>query len=97
MLGKYEESVDGNNILWNVTVNSEDNSHIIICRNGISKTIKIIEDCEFSYKLQKTQVRAAGGASGLFGFINRALTENFMECKAWYVLNYCFFKCRAAA
>jgi hypothetical protein len=60
-----------------------------VTKNGISKTVAI-EDCgsEFVYKLQKTKVKARDGASGLFEYIDRALYEHFMECRAWRILDY---------
>lgn len=82
---------------WSFTVYPEDNYHITVSRNGVVKTVKVITDSEFVYKLQKTQIKARGGAKGLFEFIDKALFEDFMASLAWKVLRHCFFDCKAAA
>ena len=74
---------------------SEDNTHFTVCRNRISKTVMVKKDHEFAFKLQKTQVKAAGGANGLSNFVYKALSENFADCLAWKILNWCFYDCRA--
>ena len=33
------------------------------------KVLKVVPDWEYAYKLQKTQIRAQGGAEGLYNFI----------------------------
>lgn len=81
---------------WSFTVYPEDNNHITVSRDGVVKTVRVITDSEFVYKLQKTQIKANGGAVGLFEFIDKALFENFMSTMAWKVLRYCFFDCKAA-
>lgn len=40
---------------------------------------KIIDDMDYVFKIQKTQVKAEGGAKGLFDRINKSFTEQFME------------------
>lgn len=82
---------------WSFTIYPGDNNHITVCRNGVTKTVKVVEDREFVYKLQKTQVKAIDGANGLFNFIDKALFECFMDSMAWKVLRHCFFDCKAAA
>lgn len=69
-----------------------------VTKNGISKTISI-EDCggEYVYKLMKSRIKARGGASGLFEFIDRALYERFMECHAWRILDYIIDEMKPAA
>lgn len=54
-----------------------------------NRTFKVIKDFEFTYKIQKTQIKASGGINGLYEFIheiNRAdspfnpcVTELFIE------------------
>jgi len=53
------------------------------------KKFKVVNDYEFAYKIQKTQINASGGISGLLKFINEinisdspfnpAVTEMFIE------------------
>lgn len=57
---------------WSFTVYLGDNNHITVSRDGVVKTVRVIADSEFVYKLQKTQVRAKGGATGL-------LIEHYMR------------------
>ena len=44
--------------------------------------IKVKEDHErkYTYKIQKTQIRAINGAAGLVDFIEWAYTDNICEC-----------------
>jgi len=42
--------------------------------------IKVKEDHEFTYKIQKTQIKANNGAAGLVDFIQEAYTLNYCEC-----------------
>ena len=37
--------------------------------NFEKKAIRVVTDCEYTYKAQKTQIRAQGGADGLYKFI----------------------------
>ena len=40
---------------------------------------KIVEDYDYVFKIQKTQIKAMNGAKGLFDRINKSFTEQFME------------------
>lgn len=40
--------------------------------NGRKHFYKVVEDAEFTYRIQKTQVRAINGAKGLLEFCRRA-------------------------
>lgn len=40
---------------------------------------KIVEDYDYTFKIQKTQIKAMNGAKGLFDRINKSFTEQFME------------------
>lgn len=56
---------------------NEDNSFI---RNWY----KVVDDSEYSYKIQRTQIRAINGAKGLFKHFKRCIDEKFaIEC--WVV------------
>lgn len=81
----YVESVD----TFTFAIYPGNNEIMTVTKNGVSKTV-FIEDCgsEYVYKLMKSRVKARGGASGLFEFIDRALFEKFMDCYAWRILNY---------
>lgn len=37
---------------------------------------KVVKDYEFTYKIQKTQIKATGGIEGLYEFINEINTPN---------------------
>lgn len=65
------------------------NNLLTVTKNGASKTV-YIEDCgsEYVFKLLKTKIKANHGASGLFEFIDKALTEKFMDCYAWKILDH---------
>lgn len=82
---------------WSFTVYPGDNKHITVSRDGVVKTVRVVTDSDFVYKLQKAHVRAKGGATELFDFIDKALYEKFMDTMAWKVLKHCFFDCKAAA
>lgn len=47
--------------------------------NGKSVKRKIIDDMDYIFKIQKTQIKAMNGAKGLFDRINKSFTEQFME------------------
>lgn len=79
---------------WSFSVYPGVNNCMTVCRNGVAKTVKVSDDDLNVYKLQKTQVKAIGAASGLFKFLDDALFNGFAECLAWKVLNHCFFSCK---
>ena len=42
---------------------------------------KVVDDSEFTYKIMKTQIKAIGGAYGLYKFFKRNIDDNFaIEC-----------------
>ena len=40
------------------------------------KTFKVVKDYEFTYKIQKTQIKASGGIEGLRKFIDEVNTQD---------------------
>lgn len=60
---------------WIVSTYPGNNNLLSITKDGVSKTFKVVEDMEWSWKIQKTQVRASGGAEGLIKHIIRELPE----------------------
>lgn len=90
----YVESVDH----FTFSTNENSNNLLTVTKNGISKTV-YIEDCgsEYVYKLMKTKIKARDGASGLFEFMDKALTEKFMDCHAWRILDYIMDNMKAIA
>lgn len=90
----YVESVD----TFTFTTYPDNNNLLTVTKNGTSKTVTI-EDCggEYVYKLMKSRIKARHGASGLFEFMDRALTEKFMDCHAWRILDYVMDKMKPAA
>lgn len=78
---------DKDNIV-SVAIYSDNNNIITFTRNGISKTVKVKEDFEYSYKLQKTQIKAVGGARGLYDFIQRHVIDNFAMVYVTRLYNY---------
>lgn len=75
---------------WSFTTYPGDNKTFTVCRNGIVKSINVVDDPEYSYKLTKNKVIAKDGAAGVFKFVDDALYNGFMECLAWKILNHCF-------
>lgn len=51
--------------VYDITINGE-----TITVNG--KRMKVVDDSEFAYRLLKTQIKAIGGAQGLYDWIGRA-------------------------
>lgn len=90
----YVESVDH----FTFTTHKDSNNLLTVTKNGTSKTV-YIEDCggEYVYKLLKTKIKANHGASGLFEFMDEALTEKFMDCHAWRILDYIMDEMKPAA
>jgi len=46
----------------------------LITQSG--KTFKVVKDYEFTYKIQKTQIKASGGVIGLRKFIDEINTKD---------------------
>jgi hypothetical protein len=49
-------------------------NEMLITKNG--KKFKVVKDYEFTYKIQKTQIKASGGINGLHDFINEINTQD---------------------
>jgi len=49
-------------------------NEMLITNNG--KKFKVVKDYEFTYKIQKTQIKAIGGINGLHDFINEINTKD---------------------
>ena len=81
---------------WSFSAHPDNNNILTICRNGISKSVKVKENHEFVYKLQKTQIQGRDGASGVFKFLDDCLSKGFSTCLAWKILNWCFYDCKPA-
>ncbi len=81
----YIKSVD----VFVFSVDSEDNNHLTVVKNGIRKAV-YIEDCgsEYVYKLLKTKIQANHGANGLFDFMEKALDERFLDGAVWSILDH---------
>ena len=65
--------------IWGQQINEGDiyidiENEILITNNG--KKFKVIKDYEFTYKIQKTQIKASGGINGLHDFINEISTKD---------------------
>lgn len=90
----YVESVDH----FTFATHQGNNNLLTVTKNGTSKTV-YIEDCgfEYVYKLLKTKIKANHGASGLFDFMDKALTEKFMDCHAWLILDHIMDEMKPAA
>lgn len=50
--------------------------------------IKVIEDCEYIYKLNKKTIKARGGAAGLKSWIEKCYNDNFCIALANKVVNF---------
>lgn len=73
---------------YTIAIYPQDKNHITISHGDKYATIKIVDDPKYVFKLQKTQIRARGGASGLFNFIDDCLTEKFGESWAWRIIDH---------
>lgn len=56
---------------WTIAIYPYKNDILTISRNGEYKTVRVISDPEWAIKVMKTQVKAIGGAKGLFDFLDR--------------------------
>ena len=73
---------------YTIAIYPHNNDIITITRDGKYKTVKVVECSDFVYKLQKTQIKAIGGATGLFEFIDEHLSEKFAECWAYQIMDH---------
>lgn len=56
---------------WTIAIYPDKNDILTISRNGEYKTVRVISDPEWAVKVMKTQVKASGGAKGLFDLLDR--------------------------
>lgn len=85
MTRRYERE-DGK--MYTIAVYPGNDNAITVTCDGITKTVKVVNDLEFTYKLQKTQIKAKGAAPGLFKFIDESLYNNFGACLAWKIIDH---------
>lgn len=63
--GQIRHELAGEMVInWTIAIYQDD--FLVISRNGEYKTIRVM----------KTQVKAAGGANGLFAYLDRACSKN---------------------
>ena len=74
--------------VYTIAIYPGNNDIITITRDGKYKTVRVIECSDYVYKLQKTQIKAIGGATGLFKFIDDHLSEKFAECWAYTIMDH---------
>lgn len=55
---------------------------------SVKKIIWVEDDIEFTFKLQKTKIRAAGGAAGLVAWMTKRVEQNFAICFVEKILHY---------
>ena len=65
--------------IYEVRYDDSDANTLEFIMNGKSVKRKIIDDMDYVFKIQKTQIKAMNGAKGLFDRINKSFTEQFME------------------
>lgn len=64
--------------------------------NFEKKAFRVVPDFEYCYKLQKTQIRARGGAEGLYNFIKKEIEENEASVFARRIVEYAMDEMREA-
>ncbi len=57
-----------------------------VIHNNVSKTRKVVENREFTYKIQKTQIKAITGMKGFLGFVERANAPECWNSHVYYLL-----------
>lgn len=83
--GQYRHELTGEVVTeWVIGVYPGNNDLFVVGKDGQYKTIKVISDSEYTVKVQRTQVRASGGAVGLFDWLDSACTRS----QAAYEFNY---------
>ena len=60
-----------------IVVKKADNSGLIIWHNGVRRDYIVSTDPEYSYRLSKTRIYAAGGAERLYSQMEKDCNENF--------------------
>lgn len=90
----YNADLWADPIVWTFETTSRD--ELTITRNGEKKTVLVIEDSAFTYKLQKSRILAQGGAPGLCATLTAWANENFCLSLLNKVLHHAFEVCRPA-
>ena len=90
----YNADLWADPIVWTFETTSRD--ELTITRNGEKKTVLVIEDSAFTYKLQKSCIMAYGGARGLCATLASWANENFCLSLLNKVLHHAFDICRPA-
>ena len=65
--------------IYEVRYDDSDSNILEFIMNGKSAKRKVVDDMDYVFKIQKTQIKAINGAKGLFDRVNEAFTEQFME------------------
>ena len=68
-----------NKDIYEVRYDDSDSNTLEFVLNNKSVKRKIVEDFDYVFKIQKTQIKAMNGAKGLFDRINKSFNEQFME------------------
>lgn len=55
---------------------------------SVKKIIRVDEDIEFTFKLQKTKILASGGAAGLVAWMTKRVEQNFAICFVEKILHW---------
>lgn len=65
--------------IYEVRYDDSDANTLEFIMNGKSVKRKVVNNMDYVFKIQKTQIKAMNGAKGLFDKINKSFTEQFME------------------
>lgn len=57
-----------------------ENNNLVLFNKGNEYKIKILDNQEYTYKINKKTISAKGGASGLYNFIKDCINKNFCLC-----------------
>lgn len=68
-----------NKDIYEVRYDDSDSNTLEFVLNSKAVKRKIVEDYDYVFKIQKTQIKAMDGAKGLFDRINKSFNEQFME------------------
>ena len=68
-----------NKDIYEVRYDDSDSNTLEFVLNDKAVKRKIVEDYDYVFKIQKTQIKAMNGSKGLFDRINKSFTEQFME------------------
>lgn len=59
---------------------------------GRIHSIKVYDNSEFVYKLQKTRILARGGAEGLYKWMKTEIEEYFAVCLVHKICDWIFYR-----